>query len=220
MILLCLLILRLTKGKTNMESLLHMQWDDQFLLFLQENVRNDVLTPIMKFITHLGDKGLFWIITAIVLLFFKKTRPLGIMAGIGLVFSVLINNVLIKPNVGRIRPYEMIQGLQLLIEKQPDPSFPSGHSGASFAVGVVYLIKGPKKIGIPAIILAALIAFSRLYVGVHYPTDVIAGMITGTFCAIISMMIWKIIENKASVKVANALGIEGSSESADSKEEA
>ncbi len=191
-----------------MESLLHMQWDDRFLLFLQENVRNDVLTPIMKFITHLGDKGIFWILLAVILLFFKKTRPLGIMAGIGLAFSVLINNVLIKPNVGRIRPYEVIQGLQLLIEKQHDPSFPSGHSGASFAAAVVFLVKGPKKLGIPAIIVAFLIAFSRLYVGVHYPTDVIAGIITGTFCAIIAMMIWKIVESKAPVKLANALGIE------------
>ena len=203
-----------------MESLLHMQWDDQFLLFLQENVRNDVLTPIMKFITHLGDKGIFWILLAVILLFFKKTRPLGIMAGIGLAFSVLINNVLIKPNVGRIRPYEVIQGLQLLIEKQHDPSFPSGHSGASFAAAVVFLVKGPKKLGIPAIIVAFLIAFSRLYVGVHYPTDVIAGIITGTFCAIIAMMIWKIVESKAPVKLANALGIEDKKPNDAAKDEA
>ena len=191
-----------------MNALLNMPWDGQFLIWLQENVRNDVLTPIMKLITHLGDKGLFWILIAIVMLFFKKTRPLGIMAGIALVFSVLINNVLIKPNVGRIRPYEVVDGLKLLIEKQDDPSFPSGHSGASFAAAVVFLVKGPKKIGIPAIIMAALIAFSRLYVGVHYPTDVITGIITGTFCAIISFMIWSIVEKKASPKLAGVLAIE------------
>jgi undecaprenyl-diphosphatase len=195
-----------------MDALLHMQWDDQFLLFLQENVRSDVLTPIMTFITRLGDKGLFWIATAIILCCFKKTRPLGIMAGISLVFSVLINNAILKNLVARPRPYlpETVggKGLILLIEEQHDWSFPSGHSGASFAAAVVYLVKGPKKLGIPSIILAALIAFSRLYVGVHYPTDVIAGIITGTFCAIIAIMIWKIIENKAPVRVANALGIE------------
>ncbi|MBO6008444.1 MAG: phosphatase PAP2 family protein, partial [Lachnospiraceae bacterium] len=158
-----------------MDAFLNMPWDGQFLIWLQENVRNDVLTPIMKLITHLGDKGIFWILIAVVMLFFKKTRPLGIMAGIALVFSVLINNVIIKPNVGRIRPYEVVDGLKLLIERQHDPSFPSGHSGASFAAAVVFLVKGPKKLGIPAIIMAALIAFSRLYVGVHYPTDVICG---------------------------------------------
>ena len=191
-----------------MNALLNMPWDGQFLIWLQENVRSDVLTPIMKLITHLGDKGLFWILIAVVMLFFKKTRPLGIMAGIALVFSVLINNVLIKPNVGRIRPYEVVDGLKLLIEKQHDPSFPSGHSGASFAAAVVFLVKGPKKIGIPAIIVAALIAFSRLYVGVHYPTDVICGIITGTCCAIISFMIWSIVEKKASPKIAGILAIE------------
>ncbi len=160
----------------------------------------------MKLITHLGDKGLFWILTAFVLLIFKKTRPLGIMAGMALVFSVLINNVMIKPNVGRIRPYEVVDGLKLLIEKQHDPSFPSGHSGASLAAAVVYLVKGPKKIGIPAIILALLIAFSRLYVGVHYPTDVIAGIITGTCCAIISIMIWSIVSKRLPGKLASVLG--------------
>ncbi|MBO4609180.1 MAG: phosphatase PAP2 family protein [Lachnospiraceae bacterium] len=191
-----------------MDALLNMPWDGQFLIWLQENVRTDVLTPIMKLITHLGDKGIFWILIAVVMLFFKKTRPLGIMAGIALVFSVLINNVLIKPNVGRIRPYEVVDGLKLLIERQHDPSFPSGHSGASFAAAVVFLVKGPKKIGIPAIIMAALIAFSRLYVGVHYPTDVICGIITGTCCAIISFMIWSIVEKKASPKLAGILAIE------------
>ena len=191
-----------------MDAFLNMPWDGQFLIWLQENVRSDVLTPIMKLITHLGDKGIFWILIAIVMLFFKKTRPLGIMAGIALVFSVLINNVLIKPNVGRIRPYEVVDGLKLLIERQHDPSFPSGHSGASFAAAVVFLVKGPKKLGIPAIIMAALIAFSRLYVGVHYPTDVICGIITGTCCAIISFMIWSIVEKKASPKLAGILAIE------------
>ena len=124
-----------------MDAFLNMPWDGQFLIWLQENVRSDVLTPIMKLITHLGDKGIFWILAlSLVLLFFKKTRPLGMMAGIALVFSVLINNVLIKPNVGRIRPYEVVDGLKLLIERQHDPSFPSGHSGASFAAAVVFLV--------------------------------------------------------------------------------
>ncbi len=191
-----------------MDAFLSMPWDGQFLIWLQENVRTDFLTPIMKLITHLGDKGIFWILIAVVMLFFKKTRPLGIMAGIALVFSVLINNVIIKPNVGRIRPYEVVDGLKLLIERQDDPSFPSGHSGASFAAAVVFLVKGPRKIGIPAIIMAALIAFSRLYVGVHYPTDVICGIITGTCCAIISFMIWCIVEKKASPKLAGILAIE------------
>ncbi len=186
--------------------------DSQFLLWLQENVRNDVLTPIMKLITHLGDKGIFWILLAIILCCFKKTRPIGLMAGIALVMSVLINNAIIKNMVARPRPYlpETVggQGLKLLIEEQDDWSFPSGHSGASFAAAVVFLFKGDKRLGIPAIIMAFLIAFSRLYVGVHYPSDVLAGVITGTCCAIISFMIWSIVEKKAPQKLADLLGFE------------
>lgn len=195
-----------------MDSLLSMPWDGELLLWLQEYVRNDFLTPVMKFITHLGDKGILWILIAVILLFFKKTRPLGIMAGMALVLSVLINNAIIKNLVARPRPYlpETVggQGLILLIEKQHDWSFPSGHSGASFAAAVVFLCKGPKKLGIPSIIMAFLIAFSRLYVGVHYPTDVIFGIISGTCCAIISMMIWKIVSERLPEKAANLVGIE------------
>ena len=128
-----------------MDALLHMQWDDQFLLFLQENVRNDVLTPIMKFITHLGDKGILWILIAVLLCCFKKTRPIGIMAGIALAMSVIINNAILKNLVARPRPYlpETVggQGLKLLIEEQGDWSFPSGHSGASFAAAVVFTVE-------------------------------------------------------------------------------
>ena len=72
---------------------------------------------------------------------------------------------------------------------------------------MVYLKKGPKKLGIPSIIVAFLIAFSRLYVGVHYPTDVICGIVTGTCCAIISIMIWKIVSEKLSPKTADLLGV-------------
>ena len=202
-----------------MNALLNMPWDGQFLLFLQENVRNDVLTPIMKLITHLGDKGIFWILIAIILCFFKKTRPIGIMAGMALVLSVLINNAIIKNLVARPRPYlpETVggQGLKLLIGEQSDWSFPSGDSGASFAAAVVFLVKGPKKLGIPSIIMAFLIAFSRLYVGVHYPTDVLAGIITGTCCAIISFMIWSIFEKKAPAKLASLAGIPEKKENED-----
>ncbi len=200
-----------------MNSIVSFAWDfipgdSNFLIWLQDNVRSYVLTPIMKLITHLGDKGIFWILLAIILCCFKKTRPIGLMAGVALVMSVLVNNAIIKNLVARPRPYlpETVggQGLKLLIEEQDDWSFPSGHSGASFAAAVVFLIKGDKRLGIPAMIMAFLIAFSRLYVGVHYPSDVLAGIITGTFCAIISFMIWSIVEKKSPDKLADLLGID------------
>lgn len=170
--------------------------DGDILLWIQENIRNGILTPIMKLITHLGDAGIFWIVLTLVLLIFKKTRKVGIMSAMALICSLLINNIILKNLFARTRPYEVVDGLTRLIEKQSDYSFPSGHTGSSFAAGVVMFKELPKKFGIPLLILAILISLSRLYVGVHYPTDVLAGVITGTISALISIKLYKHFEPK------------------------
>ena len=159
--------------------------DERILLWIQENLRFDFLTPIMKFITHLGDAGIIWIILSIVLLFFNKTRKAGIYSISALIIMLLFNNMFLKEVINRTRPYEVIEGLKLLIPKQPDPSFPSGHSAASFASTTAIYRHIPQKAGIPLLILAFLISFSRLYVGIHYPTDVIGGIIIGVIIGII-----------------------------------
>lgn len=87
---------------------------------------------------------------------------------------------MLKNLIRRVRPYEVISGLTALIEKQHDFSFPSGHTASSFAVAIILYQELPKKYGCIAIVLAILIAFSRLYLGVHYPSDVIAGAISGS----------------------------------------
>lgn len=158
--------------------------DKEILLFIQKYLRFDFLTPIMKAITHLGDNGLIWIVLGCLLLFWVKTRKTGLLTLLSLLGSYLINNLLLKNLVARIRPYERITELELLIERQHDLSFPSGHSAASFAAAVVLYQLLPKKYGIPVLILAALISLSRIYVGVHYPSDIIAGALSGTLIAI------------------------------------
>lgn len=168
-----------------------MSWEASFLLWIQENVRSDAWTPIVTFITHLGDHGAFWIILTIACLLWKKTRTPGILMAISLACNYLVNNILLKNLVARIRPYEAVEGLNRIIEAQSDFSFPSGHSGSSFAVAVVILLVCPRKYGIPAIILATLIALSRLYVGVHYPTDVLAGVAIATVIAVIVCTVYK-----------------------------
>lgn len=174
-----------------------LELDGNILLWIQENVRNDFLTPIMTFITHLGDSGWFWIVLAVVLLLRKKTRTVGFLTACSLLGSLLINNLLLKNLVARIRPYEVVEGLHRIIEAQVDLSFPSGHVGSSFAAAVVIFLMCPKKAGIPALVLAFLIMLSRLYVGVHYPTDVLAGMVTGTLIAVCVCSVYrKIQKNK------------------------
>ncbi len=161
--------------------------EGQFLLFIQDNIRNPVLDQIMLFITSLGNGGILWIAVTFILLIIKKTRKIGIYCAVALVLQLTLINGLIKNLVGRIRPYEVVDGLNCLIGVQKDPSFPSGHTSSSFAVASVIFMKLPKKFGIPALIMAALIAFSRLYVGVHYPTDVIAGTVFGILLSFIAI---------------------------------
>lgn len=149
------------------------------LLWIQEYVRNPALTPLMKTITHFGDYGMFWILMTILLLLYQRTRKIGLTVGAALLGSLLINNVILKNLVARTRPYEVIEGLQLLVDKAVDLSFPSGHTGSSFAAAVVMFKLLPKRYGTAAMVLACLIGFSRLYIGIHYPTDVLFGMVSG-----------------------------------------
>ncbi|MCD8337033.1 MAG: phosphatase PAP2 family protein [Lachnospiraceae bacterium] len=149
------------------------------LLFIQENIRNPFLNPVFKAITHLGDGGFFWIALTVFLLCFPKTRRAGIYSVCALLGSLLVNNLILKNLVNRTRPYEVIEGLVCLVAPAKDASFPSGHTGASFASAVAVYRQLPKRYGVLLLILAALIAFSRLYVGIHYPTDVLGGLVTG-----------------------------------------
>ena len=164
------------------------QIDHEILIFIQENLRFDWFTEPTVFVSHLGDHGKIWIILCLILLLFKRTRKAGICGLIALLINLLITNVTLKPLVARIRPYEQFGDLMLLLEKQKDFSFPSGHTSSSFAaawaVFKMYREKDRSTIlGIAALILAVWIGWSRLYVAVHFPTDVLIGAAIGIFSA-------------------------------------
>lgn len=161
------------------------------LLWIQEYIRNDFLTPAVTFITHLGDGGFIWILLTALCLVFAKTRKTGVLLTFSLLLNFLANNLILKNFVARIRPYEAVEGLHRIIEAQSDFSFPSGHTGCSFAAAVVIFLVCPRKAGIPAMILAVLIALSRLYVGVHFPTDVLGGALVGTAAALIVCQVYR-----------------------------
>lgn len=164
-----------------LETLLHL--DGNILLFIQDAVRNPVLDPVMKVITSLGNAGILWIILTILLLIPEKTRKVGMMSACALLASLLVNNILVKNLAARARPYNAIEGLIPIVTKPSEFSFPSGHAASSLASASVFYRKLPKKYGIMAVVIAVLISLSRLYVGVHYPTDVIAGIISGIGCS-------------------------------------
>ena len=168
---------------------LAVSFDLPILDWIAANLWCPVLDAVMPVITVLGDAGIFWIAVAVLFIFTKKYRKIGIGMMIALMMGLVVCNICLKPMIARIRPYDFQEEylgvvVNLLIEKQHDFAFPSGHTIASFEAAVVILL-GNKKLGIPAMILACLIAFSRLYLYVHYPTDVIVSIVLGSILALI-----------------------------------
>ena len=160
--------------------------------WIQANLQSPLMDTIMPIITLFGEGGIFWIAWAVIMLIIPKTRKTGIAMICALLMGLLVCNVTLKPLVGRVRPYdlqaEMGVAINLLIDAQHDFSFPSGHTIASFEAAVV-LLKNSKKMGIPAIIWAVLVSFSRLYLYVHYPSDVLVSVVLGTLFAFLGCAI-------------------------------
>ncbi|MBQ1400668.1 MAG: phosphatase PAP2 family protein [Lachnospiraceae bacterium] len=171
-----------------------MAWEAALLLWTQNTVRHEWLDPVIARFTQLGNAGILWIVITLILLIIPKTRKIGWACFFSLVLSLIFCNGLLKHLVARPRPYTQIPGLQCLVPLATDWSFPSGHSSSAFCVGTVCLARLPKKAGIPLITLAALLALSRLYVGIHYPTDVIGGVLLGIVLALLAMKLFDLID--------------------------
>ena len=187
----------------NIFSLLAENFDLPILEWIAANLRCAFLDAVMPVITLLGNGGIFWILTAIVLICIPRQRKTGFAMGAALFIGLIVCNVTMKPLIARPRPYDYQlehfgKMISLLIAAPHDFSFPSGHTLASFEAATV-LILNNKKLGIPAIVLAALIAFSRLYLYVHYPTDVIFALVMGIAFGflgnwIVQKIAWKVTQ--------------------------
>ena len=136
----------------------------------------------MCFITSVGNAGMIWIAFTIILLLIPKTRKTGVIITASLVINTILVNLILKNVVGRIRPCDVNTTIQLLIARPTDYSFPSGHTSMAVTVVTALFLVGQKKLGWPALVLAVLIAFSRMYLYVHYPTDILGGAIVGILC--------------------------------------
>ncbi len=205
--------------KTLLDSLA-ISFDFPILEFIRNYLTNPFFDKAMPYITLFGEWGAFWIATAVILLLFKKTRKTGWSMGAALMLGLIICNVILKSLIARDRPFlyyteERMAGLDLpqlknwvpmveedikwLFSSDLHRSFPSGHTIACFEAATVLMIKD-KWLGVPATIIAFLVAYSRLYLYVHYPTDVIFSMFAGILlgllgCAIVAV-VYKFLPTK------------------------
>ena len=168
---------------------LAVSFDLPILDWIQAHLQSGFMDVAMPLITLLSEDGIFWMILATILLLFPRQRRTGLGMWLALAMGLVICNMILKPLVGRMRPYdfqELYNGvtIKLLIDGLSDNSFPSGHTIAAFEACVA-LLCGNKKLGVPAVFMAFLVAFSRLYLYVHYPTDVIASIVLGSILAVI-----------------------------------
>ena len=206
------------------------QFDGNLLIGIQHALNADWLTPVMKIITLFGEGGVFWILVCLILILFRRTRRLGIICAASLLFTFICCNLIIKPAVDRVRPWVTFQMVDAMLPPPGDASFPSGHSanamGPAWAMFIASMpVKGPAgrsydtvkclgwkgegaspqmmhRLGAGAVVLAVLIGISRLYLGMHYPSDVVCGLLLGM---IVATIVYKVI-----LKIEDRRGMTGS----------
>lgn len=171
-------------------------FDSAVMSFVQTHLRGSVGDAVFPVITYLGEAGAVWLLLSVFFLCRKVTRRRGLCMICAIVGGFLFGEVLLKNIVCRARPFQAFPAYtNLLISPPSGFSFPSGHSCSSFAAATV-LLGFSKKWGIPAVILAALIASSRIYLFVHWPTDVFAGILLGILFGLLTLFIAKKIQQK------------------------
>ena len=169
-------------------------FDEQALVWIAQHVRNVLLDPLMTIYTKLGDAGLLFIALGLVMLLFKSTRKAGFSALCAMIIGLVVVNFTIKPLVSRPRPWVVIEGFVNLVEEKDPNSFPSGHTNAAFAFALALCVAAPKRwMKIAAVCAAAVMGLSRLYVGVHFPSDVLVGALIGSLCGLAGAYIVKIV---------------------------
>lgn len=158
------------------------------LMWIQNNLRSERMNKFWKTITCLSDAGWFWITINIILLINANTRTIGYYAFLAMVIQALIVNCIIKTMTNRSRPFEISKDIIPIGRIPKDRSFPSGHTSVAFTSAFIYLNLLPFWFGITALIIAVLIAFSRMYLGVHFLTDVIGGIVVATVVALLIIL--------------------------------
>ena len=209
----------IAQAKALLDSLA-ITFDFPILEFIRNYLTNPFLDKAMPYITLFGEWGAFWIAVALILVLIPKTRKTGWSMGAAMALGLIICNGILKTLIARDRPFlfytvERMQQYTLpelknwvpmaaedikwLVQSDLHRSFPSGHTICCFEAATVLMLRN-KWAGIPATIIAFLVAYSRLYLYVHYPTDVIfsifAGILLGLLGTAIVAIIYKVRPRK------------------------
>ena len=166
--------------------------DLEILYWIQNYLRHDFSDAVMPFITTLGDWGFIWLLCGIVLLFIKKYRSYGIECIAAIAFAGGLVNLVLKPLIDRMRPFVLDPSVPLLLDGPLSSSFPSGHTAAAFAA-VAVICSMPVKLywKILSLFAACTVAFSRMYLFFHFPSDVLVGLIVGLGCGFLCVYLGK-----------------------------
>lgn len=157
--------------------------DNSILNFLV-SIRTEFFNDLFSFFSYIGNGGMVWIITGLILMIFRRTRKAGFILLLSIGITALINNFVLKIIIDRARPFITDESIITIITKPAGASFPSGHASSSFAAAAI-LIKYFRKKGLFGLATAILISFSRIYFCVHYPSDIIVGAVEGIIIALI-----------------------------------
>lgn len=159
--------------------------DEQALVWIAEHVRCALLDPFMEIYTQLGNAGMLFIALGVLMLCFKQTRRAGFSALCAMLIGLVVVNLTIKPLAARARPWLVIENFVNLVPEHDPNSFPSGHTNSAFAFALAVCMSAPKRwMKVSAVCAAVLMGLSRLYVGVHFPSDVIVGAAVGCLCGL------------------------------------
>lgn len=175
-----------------------MPFEFSFLDWLQQ-FHNPVLDALAIFFNYAGEHGEIWIVFTLILLLFRRTRKAGAAMAIGLISYLIAGDFILKPLFARPRPCDVNQSVAILVTRPHGHSFPSGHTASAFAASFALWLQN-RKLGTPALVLAAFIAFTRLYLYVHFPTDVLGGLVLGLALGAMASCLTNRIADKLSNK--------------------
>lgn len=146
--------------------------------FIQTIFKSSLMDRFMVLFTTLGNEGIIYYILLVLLLLNKKTRKLGVILGISMLLNHILSNITLKPLFARTRPFDVNTGVEIIIKKPSSYSFPSGHTAQAFTTAFAFLFAKSKLTKL-MFVFACIMAFTRLYLYVHYPTDILGGLLCG-----------------------------------------